>query len=55
MFVIEKGSPAFEALRILMADDATTKVSFEERSDGVALKRNEACWTPTLHEGVTVR
>lgn len=55
MFVIEKGSPIFEALKIVLTADDTYKVSFEERRDGVAIKRNESVWTPTLHEGVSVR
>jgi len=46
--VIEEGSEAFEYLRAAMADPRTYKISLDVRRDGVAIKQNEAMWSPTL-------
>lgn len=47
MMIIEKGSAAFTELQ-RCTNDANYKVSIEERADGVAIKRDESTWSPTL-------
>lgn len=46
--VIEEGSPAFDELLKVISSTETYKISIENRKDGVAIKRNEAMWSPTL-------
>lgn len=48
MITIPMNSEAGEALRQMCDTPSTYKVSLDVRANGVALKRNEAMWTPTL-------
>lgn len=48
MFTINLESEAGQYLRSCLENPSTYKVSVEPRKDGVAIKRNEGMWTPTL-------
>jgi hypothetical protein len=50
VLIIEGGSEAFMELQAIFADGspAPYKISINERRGGVAIKVNEAMWTPTL-------
>jgi hypothetical protein len=48
ILVIERGSEAFESLRDAVTSSDTRKISLELRRDGLAFKRNEYMWSPTL-------
>lgn len=49
MLQIHRGSEAFAAIAAAMASEDTYRLSIEERRDGVAIKRNEGTWSPTLY------
>lgn len=48
VIVIESGSEAFKELLDAFAQPDTYKISLEVRTGGIAIKRNEAMWSPTL-------
>lgn len=48
MIEIYKDSEAYRYLKAIMAADDTYMVRVDDRASGVALKRNEGMWTPTL-------
>lgn len=48
MIEIHLSSDAFSELRLIMQSPDTYRVRIQEREDGVAIKRNEGTWSPTL-------
>lgn len=48
MITIPLNSEAGDELRHILNNADTYKVSVDIRNNGVALKRNEGMWTPTL-------
>lgn len=48
MVTLEAGSVAYAFLQLLLGQEDTHTIRLEERRNGVAIKRNEGVWSPTL-------